>query len=114
LSAASNFFISPANQNREEKMANENMIETGADESSRENKRARSEKETSRAEEDLKSAASAVAEDYTKKGSKALNEAKERVGALREDGEDYVRENPMKAVFTALGVGFMLGFIFRR
>jgi ElaB/YqjD/DUF883 family membrane-anchored ribosome-binding protein len=25
-----------------------------------------------------------------------------------------VRENPMKAVFTALGVGFMLGVIFRR
>ena len=95
-------------------MANENMIESGASESSPQNKRARNEKETSRAEEDLKSAASAVAEDYTKKGSKALTEAKERVGALRDNGEDYVRENPMKAIFTALGVGFMLGFIFRR
>jgi ElaB/YqjD/DUF883 family membrane-anchored ribosome-binding protein len=35
------------------------------------------------------------------------------VRTLREDGEEYVRENPMKAVFTALGVGFMLGLIFR-
>lgn len=95
-------------------MANENMIESGAGESSRQNKRAQSEKEAWRAAEDLKSAAPGVAEDYIEKASKAWDDAKERVGALRDDGEDYVRENPMKAVFTALGVGFVLGFIFRR
>jgi ElaB/YqjD/DUF883 family membrane-anchored ribosome-binding protein len=33
---------------------------------------------------------------------------------LQDDGEQYVRENPTKAVFTALGVGFVLGLIFRR
>ncbi len=54
-----------------------------------------------------------MAQDYTDKASEALDEAKQRVRTLREDGEDYVRENPMKAVFTALGVGFMLGLIFR-
>jgi ElaB/YqjD/DUF883 family membrane-anchored ribosome-binding protein len=95
-------------------MTNENMIESGAGESSPQNKRAHSKKEAWRAAEDLKSAVPAVAEDYTEKASKAWDEAKERVGALRDDGEDYVRGNPMKAVFTALGVGFMLGFIFRR
>ena len=31
-----------------------------------------------------------------------------------DDGKQYVRENPTKAVFTALGVGFVLGLIFRR
>ena len=94
-------------------MANEDMIESSAGESSPQTKRAHREKKTWRAAEDLKSAARGVAEDYTEKASEALNEAKERVGALRDSGEDYVRQNPMKAVLTALGIGFMLGFIFR-
>jgi ElaB/YqjD/DUF883 family membrane-anchored ribosome-binding protein len=94
-------------------MANENIIESGAGESSPQNKPAHSEKTTRRAAEELKSATRAVAEDYTEKASKALNEAKERVGGLRDSGEHYVRKNPMKAVFTALGIGFILGFILR-
>ena len=95
-------------------MANENMIGSRAGESSPQNKRAQSEREEWRpAAEDVKSTVTAVAQDYTDKASKALDEAKQRVRTLREDGEDYVRENPMKAVFTALGVGFMLGLIFR-
>lgn len=32
----------------------------------------------------------------------------------QEQGEAYVRENPAKAVLAALGVGFVLGLIFRR
>ena len=95
-------------------MANENMIGSTAGESGPQNKRAQSEREKWRPEvEAVKSTVTAVAEDYTDKASKALDEAKQRVRTLREDGEDFVRENPMKAVFTALGVGFMLGLIFR-
>lgn len=94
-------------------MGTENMIESGAGESSPQNKRAHREKKTWRAAEDLKSAALGLADDYTEKASKALDEAKDRVGALRDNGEDYVRQNPMKAVFAAFGVGFILGFIFR-
>ena len=30
------------------------------------------------------------------------------------DAEKYIRENPTKAVLTALGVGFLVGVIFRR
>ena len=60
---------------------------------------------------ELKSAASAVARDYTDKAGTILDEAKDRVRTLREDGEEYVRRNPTKAVFTALGVGFVLGLI---
>jgi ElaB/YqjD/DUF883 family membrane-anchored ribosome-binding protein len=36
------------------------------------------------------------------------------VRTFQEDGEQYVRDNPTKAVFTALGIGFVLGLIFRR
>jgi ElaB/YqjD/DUF883 family membrane-anchored ribosome-binding protein len=36
------------------------------------------------------------------------------VRSFQEDTEQYVRENPTKAVFTALGIGFVLGLIFRR
>ena len=64
-------------------------------------------------QEHLKSAAPGVAKDYAEKASAVFDEAKERAHTFREDGEDYVRENPMKAVFTALGVGFVLGLIFR-
>jgi ElaB/YqjD/DUF883 family membrane-anchored ribosome-binding protein len=90
-------------------MANEDMIGSRA-----QNKGAHSEKKARHTAEDLKSAAPAVAEKYTKKASKARDEAKERVRTLREDGEDYVRQNPMKAVLTALGVGYVLSFFFRR
>jgi ElaB/YqjD/DUF883 family membrane-anchored ribosome-binding protein len=33
---------------------------------------------------------------------------------LQEEGEAYVRENPLRGVATALGVGFILGLLFRR
>jgi len=59
-------------------------------------------------------AASTMAEDYGDKATQAWGDAKVRVRTLQEDGEDYVRENPMKAVMTALGIGFVLGLIFRR
>jgi ElaB/YqjD/DUF883 family membrane-anchored ribosome-binding protein len=66
------------------------------------------------AAEDLKSAATSIAGDYRDKATQAWDDAKVRVRTLQEDGEDYVRENPMKAVATALGIGFVLGLIFRR
>jgi ElaB/YqjD/DUF883 family membrane-anchored ribosome-binding protein len=67
-----------------------------------------------RAAEDLKSAATSMADDYRDKATQAWDDAKVRVRTLQEDGEDYVRENPMKAIATALGIGFVLGLIFRR
>jgi ElaB/YqjD/DUF883 family membrane-anchored ribosome-binding protein len=94
-------------------MANENIGST-AGESSPQNKRGHSEREQSRpTPENMKSTVTAKAQDYTDEANKALAQAKQRVRTLREDGEDYVRENPVKAVFTALGIGFVLGLIFR-
>ena len=63
---------------------------------------------------DLKSAAGAMADEYRGKAEQAWEDARERARTLQDDGEQYVRENPTKAVFTALGVGFVLGLIFRR
>ena len=78
-----------------------------------------------RAAKDLKSAAGAFAEEYRGKAEQAWGDARgkaeqawgdarSRVRTFQEDAEQYVRENPTKAVFTALGIGFVLGLIFRR
>jgi ElaB/YqjD/DUF883 family membrane-anchored ribosome-binding protein len=67
-----------------------------------------------KAAEDLKSAAGAIAGEYRGKAEQAWGDATERVRTFQEDAEQYVRENPTKAVFTALGIGFVLGLIFRR
>ncbi len=63
---------------------------------------------------DLKSAAGSMAEEYRDKAEQVWTDARDRARTLQEDGEQYVRENPTKAVFTALGIGFVLGLIFRR
>ena len=67
-----------------------------------------------KAAEDLKSAAGAIAGEYRGKAEQAWGDASERGRTFQEDAEQYVRENPTKAVFTALGIGFVLGLIFRR
>lgn len=67
-----------------------------------------------RAAEDLKTAATDIASEYRGKAEQAWDDATTRARTLQEDGEQYVRENPTKAVFTALGIGFVLGIIFRR
>ena len=94
-------------------MAEEKSNQSSA-ESSAQNKLESSKTHARRAAEDLKSAATTMAEDYRDKATQAWGDAKVRVRTLQEDGEDYVRENPMKAVLTALGIGFVLGLIFRR
>ena len=66
------------------------------------------------AADDLRSAATQIADDYRGRAEDAWVQARDRVRTFQEDGEQYVRDNPTKAVFTALGVGFILGLIFRR
>ncbi len=63
---------------------------------------------------DFGSAAGAIAEEYRGRAETVWNDALSRVRDFQDDSEKYVRENPTKAVFTALGVGFVLGMIFRR
>ncbi|HEV3408786.1 MAG TPA: hypothetical protein VG095_00700 [Chthoniobacterales bacterium] len=66
------------------------------------------------AAEELRTAATEIAGQYRGKAEQAWTDAQTRVRTLQEDGEQYVRENPTKAVFTALGIGFILGIMFRR
>ena len=90
-----------------------------------ENKLQSSKEHARKAAEDLKSAAGAFAEEYRGKAEQAWGEARgkaeqawgdatSRARTFQEDAEQYVRENPTKAIFTALGIGFVLGLVFRR
>ena len=97
-------------------MAEENIPgpQTSSATADTQNKLQSSKEHARKAAEDLKSAAGAFAEEYRGKAEQAWGDAQERVRTFQEDGEAYVRENPTKAVFTALGIGFLLGIIFRR
>jgi ElaB/YqjD/DUF883 family membrane-anchored ribosome-binding protein len=66
------------------------------------------------AAEELKSAAGAIGAEHRDKAEQTWEDARDRVRTFHEDANQYVRENPTKAVFTALGIGFVLGLIFRR
>jgi ElaB/YqjD/DUF883 family membrane-anchored ribosome-binding protein len=67
-----------------------------------------------KAAEDFRSAAGEMADEYRGRAEEVWDDALHRVRSFQDDSKQYVRENPTKAVFTALGVGFVLGFIFRR
>jgi ElaB/YqjD/DUF883 family membrane-anchored ribosome-binding protein len=79
-----------------------------------EKKAERAVKHARKATEDVGSAAGAMAKEYRGKAEQAWDEVQDRVRTFREDADNYVRENPTKAVFTAVGIGFVLGLMFRR
>ena len=96
-------------------MAEENKAEQNVSAATGAQEKLESSKQHARkAAENLKSAAGAIAGEYRGKAEQAWGDATERVRTFQEDAEQYVRENPTKAVFTALGIGFVLGLIFRR
>jgi len=74
----------------------------------------RGETHARKAAEDLGSAAGAMANKYLGRAEEAWDDSVDRVRRFQDDSKQYIRENPTKAVFTALGVGLVLGFIFRR
>ena len=53
-------------------------------------------------------------EDVGSVAKQAWDDVQDRVRTFRGDADHYVRENPTKAVFTAVGIGFVLGLISRR
>ena len=96
-------------------MANENQMDQGPAVSPQARQKAeRGGTQARKAAEDLGSAAGAIADEYRDRGKEVLDDALHRVRSFQDDSKQYVRENPTKAVFTALGVGLVLGLIFRR
>jgi ElaB/YqjD/DUF883 family membrane-anchored ribosome-binding protein len=67
-----------------------------------------------KAAEDLGSAAGTMANKYLGRAEELWDDARDRVRTFQDDSKQYVRKNPSKAVFSALGAGFVLGLIFRR
>jgi ElaB/YqjD/DUF883 family membrane-anchored ribosome-binding protein len=53
-------------------------------------------------------------EKYRGQSGQLWEEARERFGNLKRDTDEYVRHNPAKAVFIALGIGFILALMRRR
>ena len=101
--------------NQEKNMADEKNMTEGAEiPPQAESKMQSGASHARQAAEDLRSAAGAMADQYRGRAEEVWNDASDRVRSFQEDTEQYVRENPTKAVFTALGIGFVLGLIFRR
>ena len=96
-------------------MAHENQMDYGSAVPPQAAEKAeRGVKHARKAAEDLRSAAGAMADEYRERGKEVLEDALHRVRSFQDDSKQYVRENPTKAVFTALGIGLVLGLIFRR
>jgi len=64
--------------------------------------------------QELRQAAELKAQELRGRAEHAYSDARVRALSLREEGELYVRENPTKAILTALGVGFLAGLILRK
>ena len=96
-------------------MANENQMDRGPAVSPQARQKAeRTGTHARKAVEDLGSAAGAMADKYLGRAEEVWDDSLDRVRSLKDDSRQYIRENPTKAVVTALGVGLVLGFIFRR
>ena len=96
-------------------MGDENQMEQGSAVPTQAKEEAnRSVTDGRKAAGDLRSAAGAMADEYRERGKEVWDDALHRVRNFQDDSKQYVRQNPAKAVFTALGVGFVLGLIFRR
>lgn len=64
--------------------------------------------------EDVKAKGSAAADEMKAQAGVAYEEARNRARSLREDGEDYVRQNPRESLLAALAAGFVAGLLIRR
>ena len=64
--------------------------------------------------DEYRSAASAKAEELRGQAEAAWGDAKVRARTFQEDGEEYVRHNPTRAVLMGLGAGFILGLVLRK
>ena len=94
-------------------MTDENMFQGGAM-TAAENELKRGQKEAMAAAEDLQSAGATLAENYREKAQQAWGNAKAQALDWQQDGQEFVRQNPIKTVLTALAIGLVLGLAIRR
>jgi ElaB/YqjD/DUF883 family membrane-anchored ribosome-binding protein len=63
---------------------------------------------------ELRATAEAKAAELRTKAEHAYSDARTRAQSLRGESEQWIRENPTRAVLTAMGVGFIVGLMFRK
>ena len=63
---------------------------------------------------DLRETLTERAGEYRERANRVWSDTTVRARSLQEDGEEYIRENPLQAVGFALAAGFVLGLILRR
>ena len=63
---------------------------------------------------EMRDAAAEAAREFRERASGVAGEWKERAQNVQREIEDYVREHPTKSILAAVGVGFVIGLIFRR
>jgi ElaB/YqjD/DUF883 family membrane-anchored ribosome-binding protein len=66
------------------------------------------------AAEEMRDAAEEAAQEIRDRVAAIAGEFRDRANTWRSQAENYVRENPAKSILTAVGVGFVLGALFRR
>jgi len=64
--------------------------------------------------EEVRTQVGTVAQTYKGRAEQVFNDASIRARTFQDDGESYIRENPLRAVGIAVGVGFVLGLLIRR
>jgi ElaB/YqjD/DUF883 family membrane-anchored ribosome-binding protein len=64
--------------------------------------------------EELRQLAQAKAQEFSGAAGTAWTDARSRAKDWHSGSETYVRENPTKAILIALGLGFLLGLMFRK
>lgn len=112
------------NQPRLKTMQNEPVSESGAAGDAA-TKFDEGKQHATQAVNELKAAAQAKASEFRAtaegkvheirgKAEHAYGEARTRAETLRGESEQWIKENPTRAVLTAMGVGFIVGLMFRK
>jgi ElaB/YqjD/DUF883 family membrane-anchored ribosome-binding protein len=63
---------------------------------------------------ELRGQATQAAQEYKGRAQAAISDAQSKAEDFQSEAEDYIRANPFKALGIAVGVGFVLGVLFRR
>ena len=64
--------------------------------------------------EELREAAQDKVQELRGAAESTWSEARSQAKTWQVEGETYIRDNPTKAVFIAVGVGFVLGLLLRK